>query len=342
MVGCRESGPGSQTFVRGEKGQPLRIAVIPFTSPANAPDAGNTVTDTVITYLLATGAMEVIEPGMVSKAMRAARYVPDPAGGLDPDTLAVLQPSLNADAYLLGQVEEFGEVRIGPDSYPSVSFSARLVRASDSTIVWAASISRTGADRVKVFDIGRVASAGKLTKSAVAEMADSLRASSHSLLAAGQPSAPSRGAPKPAGPTPGPRTFALNPVFADESRSFGEADLKALAADVPSFSRGRVDYTKHAFDTVTAIYGMEGAGIDVRLVDYRKLDMATQFVRHDSSTLQSVQIDSQTAYSGPSDSRTPGVVHLHIAAGRFGLYLTGPESAAEKMRVLATGLIAAK
>ncbi len=64
VVGCRDSGPGSATFTSNGD-PPLRIAVIPFTSPEQKADAGPVVTSTVITYLLSTGKVEVIEPGMV-------------------------------------------------------------------------------------------------------------------------------------------------------------------------------------------------------------------------------------------------------------------------------------
>ncbi len=338
-AGCRDSGPGRAVFTR-QGNAPLRIAVLPFASPANAPDAGEVVTSTVITYLLATHAVEVVEPGMVEKAMRAARFAPESSGGLDPDTLAVLQQQLNVDAYLLGRVEEFGDVRIGPDTYPAVSFSARLVRATDDTILWAASISRTGADKVKVFDIGRVSSVGKLTKSAVAELAASLQASSGAFTPA-EPDAPTP-RPQTARPVPGAKTFALNPLFADEGRSYAQADLVALLAEVPGFTRGPVSYRKHAFDTVTALYGTEGAGIDVQLVDYQKLETAKAFITRASEDLQPEQLDSHTAFAGDSAAQNPGVYHLNLAAGRFGLYLTGPASAKEKLQQLAVGLIGAK
>jgi hypothetical protein len=337
-AGCRDAGPSTQVYYRNASGQRLRIAVIPFLSPANAPDAGPVVTSTVITYLLSTGAVDVVEPGTVDQAMRAARFVPTATGGMDPQMTAALQGSLGVDAYLMGQVEEYGDVRMGPDTYPSVSFSARLIRASDNTIVWAASISKTGADRVKVFDIGRISSLGKLTKLAVDEMALSLRAHAADLLAA----------PGMSAPVPGPAQQAsqhrlqkvmLNPAFSDEARAFGEADLKALLPEVSGFTRGTVEYSKHFHDAVAARYRAEGAIIEVKLIDYQKADTASKFVAQESPGMQRETIGELPAYTSASTPDHAGFVHFNAVVGRFGLYISAPQDAADEARKLTDAII---
>jgi len=338
VAGCKGGGPGSKVFVRNGAARRLRIAVLPFISPANAPGAGDSVTTTVITYLLSTGVVEVVEPGLVDRAMRTARYVPQASGGLDLETLGLLQQQLQVDAYLVGAVDEFGEVRIGPDTYPSVSFSARLIRASDACIIWAASISRTGADSVKVFDIGRVSSLSKLTMAAVAELAQSLGNSTAALSLAPSAGPAPVSAPVVALTQPNP-SLAPNPAFLDETRAFGAADLKALLRDVPGFKRGQVTYTKHFNDTVTALYGADHTAVDVKLVDYAKADVAAQFVQKESAGRKDEKVAGLPAFSGSSSAMTPGYFHLNVAVGRFGLYLTGPESVAQEAQKLAAAII---
>jgi hypothetical protein len=337
-AGCRDAGPSSQVYYRQASGQRLRIAVIPFLSPANAPDAGPVVTSTVITYLLSTGAVDVVEPGTVDRAMRSARFVPTATGGMDPQMTAALQQDLGVDAYLMGQVEEYGDVRMGPDTYPSVSFSARLIRASDNTIVWAASISKTGADRVKVFDIGRISSLGKLTKLAVDEMALSLRAHAADLLAAPGMSAP----PSVPAQQASERRFQqvmLNPTFSDEARSFGEADLKALLPEVPGFTRGTVEYSKHFHDAVAARYRAENAIVEVKLIDYQKADTASKFVAQESPGMERETIGELPAYTSAATPDHAGFVHFNAVVGRFGLYISAPQDAADEARKLTDAII---
>lgn len=341
LVGCREGGPGARVFVRQDSLSRPRLAVLPFTSPAEAAGAGDVVTGTVLTYLLSTGAADVVEPGLVDKAMRSARFVPQASGGLDSDTLAALQQQLHVDAYMLGQVEEYGEIRVGPDTYPSVSFSARIVRASDNSIVWAASISRTGADSVRIFDIGRVSSLGKLTKAAVAEMADSLQRNWPDLASSAvtqqllitPTSAPGLG---PA------IAVTVNPALSDETSTYGTADLKALLAEAQGFSRGEVTYAKHFHDTVTTQYRIDGRVIEVKLVDYLKVASAGQFVAQQSPGLAVSKLGSLNAFAGSTPEAAPGGYHLNLAAGRFGLYLTGPANAVDEMHRLASALIAVR
>ena len=338
-AGCRDSGPAAAVYSRqaGDP-SPLRIAVIPFSSPANAPGAGEAVTSTVITYLLASRAVEVVEPGEVDRAMRAVRYAPESSAGLDTEMVSSLQQQLQVDAYLIGNVEEYGEVRVGPDSYPSVSFSARLVRASDNAIVWAASISRTGADRVKVFDIGRVSSLGKLTKSAVGEMAASFRRDVPNFAAAGRAARPAAAAAHPEAPTPSP----IASFFADESKVYGIADLTALLHEVAGFTRGEVRHSRHFHDTVSCLYAIEGGAISVRLVDYQKTLVAAEAVREESAGLAPAKVGALNGFAGPAPAHSHGAAALNVTLGRFGLYLTGPQSAAEKMAQLAAAIAAGK
>jgi len=339
LAGCRDSGPSTQVYYRASAGQRLRIAVVPFATPPNAPDAGEAVTSTVITYLLSTGAVDVVEPGTVDRVMRTARFVPTASGGIDRDTMATLQQDLNVDAYLVGSVEEYGDVRMGPDTYPAVSFSARLIRASDNTIVWAASISRTGADKVKIFDIGRVSSIGKLTKAAVGEMAASFRVHAADLMSAPGMPAPIPSTPAQSASRPRPELVQVNTAFSDETRAFGEADLKALLPEVPGFTRDTVEHSKHFHDTVAARYRSDAALIEVKLVDYQKTDVAQQFVAAQSPGMEPQQLGALPVYSAATPDHA-GFVHLNAVVGRFGLYVTAPQGAVDKARDLAIQIVA--
>jgi len=172
LTGCNDGGPSSRVFVKNGTTKRLRVAVLPFDNVSKDAEAGRVVTNTVITYLLSTGYFDVVEPGMVYAAMGAENI--RLTDGITVDSCQKLQPTLKADAYIMGMVEEFGEVRVGSDSYPSISISARLVNAHTADILWAATISKTGADSVKVFDIGRVSSLGKLAKRAAGDLVSSL------------------------------------------------------------------------------------------------------------------------------------------------------------------------
>jgi hypothetical protein len=157
--GCKNGGGSSQIYVKNGKAHRLRIAVLPFDNVSRNQDAGRVITNTIITYLLSTGEFDVLEPGVVNSTMNSEGI--RLTEGVTMEVCQKLQSKVNADAFVMGLVEEFGEVRIGSDSYPAVSFSARLVNARTAEILWAGTISKTGADHVKLFDIGRVSSLSK-------------------------------------------------------------------------------------------------------------------------------------------------------------------------------------
>jgi hypothetical protein len=189
LTGCKDDGPSSKIFVRNGVARPIRVAVLPFESIGRQEDAGQVLTNTVLAYLLSTNVFEVVDPGTLDDAMSSAEGGPYRTiiEALKPKNLQTLQKMLNLDAVIVGTVEEYGDVRIGNDSYPSLSFSARLVDARTGNIIWMGSISKTGADKVTLFDIGRVSSMGKLCKSAVREMAQSMLKSQQMLTLALKP-----------------------------------------------------------------------------------------------------------------------------------------------------------
>lgn len=367
-AGCSDSGPSSRVFVKTKNGTRLRVAVLPFDNVSSNQDAGRVMTNTIITYLLSTGAFDVVEPGVVNATL--ANEGVRITDGLTVEIGQRIQPKLNADAYIMGMVEEYGEVRIGPDTYPSVSFSARLVNAKTTEILWAGTISKTGADSVKVFDIGRVSSLGKLSKKAVASMAESLASSRKQIMVGlaaeattvpiadhGTPSAvipptnptptepqppvtPTPVTPTPVGPVATlPASNGTGPRYMDETATYGQPEMTALLKDVDGAKLGDVVYTKHYHDTIETQYhvGDKGKVVEVKLVDYLKASIALKFVQDYNKGSQQTAFNTLPAFTGESGF---GYYHLDIAPGRFGVYIRGPKDNKADIEALATGIIA--
>ncbi|OFX17079.1 MAG: hypothetical protein A2Z18_00295 [Armatimonadetes bacterium RBG_16_58_9] len=337
LSGCN-GGPSAKTFVWKNDGQRLRIAVLPFDNVSVNQDAGRILTSTVVTYLLSTGEFDVVEPGVIysTLASEGVRLTE----GLSLEDCRKLQPKLNADAFVIGLVEEFGEVRIGSDSYPSVSFSARLVDARTADILWAASISKTGADSVKIFDIGRVSSLGKLARRAVGDMAASLYRSKDPVVAALAASSEQRPAVAATGDTHGPATSTAPATGSrsDGSATYGEKELTASLKDIGPIKVGAITYKRHFHDTVETRYQLsDGKFVEVKLVDYRKPDISEKFLRHYHPGEQPRKLESFTAFANDSDF---GEHHLDIAVGQFGLFLRGPKDRKSDIESLGSSIIA--
>lgn len=350
LTGCREGGASKQIYVKHATGMNIRVAVLPFDNASQQQDAGRIMTNTVVTYLLSTGEYDVVEPGVVYAALTSEGVRLNE--GITLDICKKLQPKLNADAFIIGMVEDYGEVRIGPDTYPSISFSARLVDARNAEILWAATISKTGAENVKIFDIGRISSIGKLSKLAVKAMADSLESNSGAIMSgmklqpakattnndAVAPAAPAANVSTtaPVEPAAGQTTTAK---YLNESITYGEKELSSLLKDTDNAKIGEVTYKKHFHNWIETSYKLNDGGktVDVKLVDYLKTAPAARFVQLDHPDEEGSKFESLQAFSFESDF---DYYHLDVAVGRFGLYVKGPKGLKGDIDTLAKSIIA--
>lgn len=340
VAGCRDSGPKGRGHLMKPGRNRIRAAVIPFEgASALAEDAGRIITDEVVTALLSTDVFEIVEPGAVYSAMGdiGLRNI----YGLDPDTIEQLQAKIGpVEVFVVGLVQEFSDVRIGPVTYPVVSVSARIIDGRNGEIIWSGSASRSGADTEKVFGFGAIHSRSKLARAVVRDLVRQVK-SRHlrELLAmAARPAPPGRveappERPEPVGPTGEEKYF-------DETAVYSEAQLRALLADVPGLQRGPVTYRQHHYSIVEAAYEIEGAPLDVKLVDYRTVEACKGFVAHRHPREEPQDFDGLPAYFGPSESATPGAYHLDVAVGRLGLFIVGPASLQRDVEGLARALIA--
>jgi TolB-like protein len=118
-----------------------RVAVLPLENLANDPQAASRATRLFITELLATGSVEVVEPGDVRAAM--ARILGSGAGPTTEQVVA-LGKALQAQALVLGNVNESTETRAGTVTVPIVTLDLRMVETETGATVWAATHTEKG------------------------------------------------------------------------------------------------------------------------------------------------------------------------------------------------------
>ncbi len=222
--------------------------------------------------------------------------------------------------------------------------------------MWAATISKTGAEGVKVFDIGRISSLGKLSKLAVSAMAKSMMKSSPDILVSlGGSTAAAHTANNTAtetapvkNDTSGESQVAAiahqqgatggTPRYLDETATYGEAELKVLLKDVGNAKLGEVTYKKHFHDAIDTRYQLNDGGkfVDVRLVDYRTKATAEKFLQTYHAGQQQTVFETLPAYTELSGF---GYYHLDLAVGRFGVFLSGPKDLQSGIEQTATGIV---
>jgi len=122
-----------------------RVAVLPFENLSNDGAAAARATRLTITALLASGALDVVEPGEVQAALTQITGVP-PGRAVNPNTEHTLSlgKALGVQALILGSVTQSENLRSGAVPVPVVTLDVRMVEVEKGTTVWAATHSEKG------------------------------------------------------------------------------------------------------------------------------------------------------------------------------------------------------
>lgn len=119
-----------------------RVAVVPFENFSNQPQAGVQATRLLITELLASGAVDVVEPGEVGAALNR---IPGLATPPSTEQVIALGKSLEVQAVIVGSVNQSENVRSGTVMIPVVTIDAHMVETETGAAVWAATHTEKGA-----------------------------------------------------------------------------------------------------------------------------------------------------------------------------------------------------
>lgn len=342
VSGCKEGGPSRASSTAQGGPCVIRVAIVPFDGMGlSEENAARVVTEEVLTTLMGTGLFDVVEPGMVYSAL--AETGARNAWGIDPATMQKVEDKIGpVDCFVVGTVQEFGEVHVGSLSYPSISVSARVLEPESGKVLWSGSASRTGAESEKLFGMGAVHSPGRLARAVVQQLITCVPAGK--LLAELKRPQPQPGTvvALPVPPKPGPPTgLTGKEKFMDETATVSEAVLKGYLVDFDGFTRGEVTFRTHHFSIAEVTYEKPNLMVAVKLEDCGKKDVAAARIHHNHPDDTDGRFAGLPAYESPSSARLPGAFHLDLAAGRFALFLTGPESRKSEIENLAQAILAA-
>jgi polysaccharide biosynthesis protein PelC len=122
-----------------------RVAVLPFDNESSDRQAGSRATRLAITELLATGSVDVVEPGEVQAALvKIVGAVPGRAVLPSTEQVLALGKALNVQALLLGTVNQSENLRSGAVPIPVVTLDLHLVETETGATVWATTHSEKG------------------------------------------------------------------------------------------------------------------------------------------------------------------------------------------------------
>jgi hypothetical protein len=130
------------------------VAVLPFENVTADKLCSERVQRLFLTELLATAVFEVVEPGLVIRAVRRDQL---DVSALSADEIRKLGQALKADALFVGTVLEYDEGRGGAILSPQVKLQFRLVDAATAATLWSVTRSAGGATvSARLFGVGSV------------------------------------------------------------------------------------------------------------------------------------------------------------------------------------------
>jgi hypothetical protein len=148
LVGC-STPQYSYRDAEMDFGSIQRIAVMPLANLSRETTAPDRVRDVLSSALLATGAVYVVPPGEVARAIARAGILTPATPSVD--EVVKLGQAIKAEALITGVVKEYGEVRSGTAVSNVISLSLQLHETTSGKVVWSSTTTKGGisvADRL--------------------------------------------------------------------------------------------------------------------------------------------------------------------------------------------------
>ena len=150
-----------------------RAALMPFENLSGREEQGQLFTRIYFAQLVASGALEMVEPSEIEAAMDSVGI--RATGAMTIGEVRAMAERLHAPYLLLGSVLESGSVQGANGPVPSAGATLRMVRAGDGRVMWAGVHFRSGEDRESVFGWGRVRTLERLVLELASEMLGGFR-----------------------------------------------------------------------------------------------------------------------------------------------------------------------
>lgn len=125
-----------------------RVAVLPLENMTNDRQAGDRATRLLMTELLASGAVDVVEPGEVRAALEkiaGTRRAPST------DEVVRLGSALDVQGIILGSVNQSESLRSGTVQIPVVTLDVHMLETETGRSVWAATHTEKGSGAASKF-----------------------------------------------------------------------------------------------------------------------------------------------------------------------------------------------
>ena len=143
LAGCGGMAPTTYVHPNYDFSRVKRVAVLPLDNLSTDQMAGEKMRVVIMTELLSTGIVDVVELGQVNRALTQLNI--QNIRGMSPDEFKRVAAAVAAQMVVIGSVESFDRVQVGGVQAPEVTLTLRGLEAESGLIVWATSVTEGGA-----------------------------------------------------------------------------------------------------------------------------------------------------------------------------------------------------
>jgi hypothetical protein len=166
------SGPQVYQDEAMDFGSIQRIALMPLANLTRETAAAERVRDVLASKLLSTGAVYVLPPGEVTRAISRAGVIA--AATPSVEEIVKLGQALKVEAIVGGTLKEYGEVRSGSSVSNVISLSLTLYETTTGKAVWSAATTKGGVTLKDRLLGGGGSALNDVTEEAVNELVDKM------------------------------------------------------------------------------------------------------------------------------------------------------------------------
>ncbi len=143
MASCARLAPATYVHSTFDFSRVKKVAVLPLENLTSDQSAGEKVRKVLITELLATGIVDVVEPGQVNRVLTQQNL--QTVTALSVEDFKKVGTALAVQMLVVGSVESFDRVQVGGVQAPEVTLTFRGIDVDSGTVVWATSHTEGGA-----------------------------------------------------------------------------------------------------------------------------------------------------------------------------------------------------
>lgn len=153
LSACAAGGPTYYLHPTYDFSLMQKVGVLPLENHSADAQAAEKVRKVVVSEFLASGVVDVIDPGQVNRALAEAQV--QSISSISAEEYKKVGSNLGVQALIVGSVDSFERINVGGSTFAEVAITLRAIDAETGTILWSANHREGGVGTMgRLFGVG--------------------------------------------------------------------------------------------------------------------------------------------------------------------------------------------